>query len=124
MRRIRSKDSLPEMAIRRLIHHMGYRYRLHGANLPGKPDLIFPARNKVIFVHGCFWHQHKDAGCKIAHDPRSNLAYWQPKLERNRARDSVTYAALQAAGWKVFVIWECEVEARDLHERVAAFLEN
>lgn len=106
MRRIRGKDTKPEMTLRRLVHGLGYRYRLHRANLPGKPDLVFPARRKVIFVHGCFWHSH---GCKLSHCPKSNLEYWGPKLERNKARDEESRAALEGAGWGVLVVWECEL---------------
>ena len=82
MRAIRSTGSRPEMAVRHLVHGMGYRYRLHAKQLPGKPDLVFASRRKVIFVHGCFWHQHPKAGCRDARPPKSNLDYWQPKLER------------------------------------------
>ena len=86
MRAIRSKGMRPELAVRSLVHKLGYRFRLHRKDLPGKPDLVFPSRRKVIFVHGCFWHSHQ--GCKAAHIPKSNLDYWIPKLERNRARDA------------------------------------
>lgn len=121
MRAIRSKDMRPELAVRRLVHKMGYRYRLHGKNLPGKPDLVFASRRKVIFVHGCFWHSHE--GCKMAHVPKSNSAYWGPKLERNRARDTKTIAALRAEGWKALVIWECETGSEtSLSSRVRNFL--
>jgi DNA mismatch endonuclease (patch repair protein) len=87
---------------------MGYRFRLHRKDLPGKPDLVLPSRRKVIFVHGCFWHQH--FGCKIAHVPKSNVSFWKPKLERNRARDAKNIEALGAAGWKSLIIWECELK--------------
>jgi DNA mismatch endonuclease (patch repair protein) len=110
MRAIRSKDMKPEMAVRRLIHRMGYRYRLHRHNLPGRPDLVFPGPRKVIFVHGCFWHQHPR--CKLAHAPQSNLEYWRPKLARTRKRDRENRAALKAAGWDVLVVWECEIRRR------------
>jgi len=105
MRAIRSKDMQPELRVRRLAHGLGYRFRLHRTDLPGKPDLVFPARRKVIFVHGCFWHCH---GCKAAHIPKSNQLYWIPKLERNKARDQKSLEALSAAGWRTLVIWECE----------------
>ena len=112
MSKIRSKDSAPEMLVRRLAFRLGYRYRLHAANLPGKPDLVFPGRKKVIFVHGCFWHQHRD--CAEGRLPRSNTDYWVPKLTRNVQRDAESRARLRRAGWKALVIWECEtkVEAR------------
>lgn len=108
MRRIRSKDMKPEMVVRRLVHGMGYRYRLHRKDLPGKPDLVFPSRKKVIFVHGCFWHQHGDPECKIARRPKSNLDYWNPKLDRNVNRDAQNQAELREAGWEYLIVWECE----------------
>jgi DNA mismatch endonuclease, patch repair protein len=123
MRAIRSKDMRPEMAVRSLVHRMGYRFRLHKKDLPGKPDLVFSPRRKVIFVHGCFWHSHRN--CRIAHLPKSNLEYWGQKLQRNRLRDKKTVEALRRSGWKVFVVWECETknEAR-LEVRLNAFLED
>ncbi|HET6378089.1 MAG TPA: very short patch repair endonuclease [Methylocella sp.] len=108
MRRIRSKDTKPEMLVRRLAHKMGYRYRLHRRDLPGKPDLVFGPRRKVIFVHGCFWHSHSGPNCPDRRQPRSNLAYWQPKLARNQRRDAEHMAALAKAGWEVLIVWECE----------------
>lgn len=106
MRRIRSKDTLPEMTVRRLVHRMGYRYRLHYNDIPGKPDLVFPSRHKVIFIHGCFWHQHSK--CREGRLPKSNTQYWNAKLERNVQRDKVVIKQLEDAGWDVLVIWECE----------------
>lgn len=120
MRAIRSKGMRPEVAVRSLAHKLGYRFRLHRSDLPGKPDLVFPSRRKVIFVHGCFWHSHK---CKIAHVPKSNQSYWEPKLQRNQARDVKNAAALKAAGWKVLVLWECKVQNEHaLSGRVRKFL--
>ena len=110
MRAIRSKDMKPEMAVRRLAHSMGYRFRLHRKDLPGKPDMVFPSRRAVIFVHGCFWHQHPDPSCKDARAPKSNIEYWQPKLSRNQARDAEHESALQGQGWRVLVIWECQTK--------------
>ena len=108
MSRIRSKGTKPEMTVRRLLHSMGYRYRLHRRDLPGNPDLVFPRWRKAIFVHGCFWHQHP--GCKISRQPKSNQNYWLPKLERNTVRDAEHQAQLREMGWDVLVIWECEVK--------------
>ena len=107
MRAIRSKGMRPELAVRSLVHKLGYRFRLHRKDLPGKPDLVFPSRRKVIFVHGCFWHSHQE--CKAAHVPKTNLDYWLPKLERNQARDASNIAALSAGGWKSLIIWEYEL---------------
>ncbi|MDQ2776025.1 MAG: DNA mismatch endonuclease Vsr [Acidobacteriota bacterium] len=123
MRRIRSKDTGPELIVRRLVHSLGYRYRLHRADLPGKPDLVFNRRRKVIFVHGCFWHQH--SRCKITHVPRSNGDYWAPKLARNKARDVRTRAKLRKLGWHYLIIWECETKDPDkLKDRLVSFLEQ
>jgi DNA mismatch endonuclease (patch repair protein) len=120
MRSIRSTDMRPELAVRSLVHKLGYRFRLHRKDLPGKPDLVFVSRRKIIFVHGCFWHAHD---CKIAHSPKSNLQYWGPKLERNRARDEKNIGALRADGWKTMVIWECEIRSEHtLKKRIIGFL--
>lgn len=122
MRRIRSKDTSPEIKIRKLIHSMGYRYRLHAKELPGKPDIAFRPKNKVIFVHGCFWHQHK--GCKDNHIPKSNVDYWAPKLEKTIKRDAMNKRKLKRDGWDVLTIWECEVEKKLLStkKRILGFL--
>ena len=123
MRAIRSKGMKPELAVRRLVHTMGYRYRLHRHDLPGRPDMVFPGRRKVIFVHGCFWHQHPDPDCKLAHRPRSNLEYWEPKLRRNQERGAAHRPRLAELGWDVLVIWECEVKAgHGLADRIRDFL--
>ena len=123
MRAIRSKGMKPEMTVRRLVHCMGYRYRLHRHDLPGRPDMVFPGRRKVILVNGCFWHQHDEPACKIAHTPRSNSDYWKPKLERNRRRDRENVARLCDLGWDVLVAWECELKNLDaLTTRIEAFL--
>jgi DNA mismatch endonuclease (patch repair protein) len=109
MRRIRSKDMSPELRVRRLLHRMGFRYRLHRKSLPGHPDIIFPRLKKVVFVHGCFWHQHGDPACKITRIPKSRLEYWGPKLARNSQRDAICVGQLLEMGWKVLVVWECQV---------------
>lgn len=123
MSRIRNKDTKPEMFVRRLIHRMGYRYRLHGKKLPGKPDLVFASRRKVIFVHGCYWHRHDDPSCKLARLPKSRLDFWGPKLEGNRERDKRNQMELNALGWEVLVIWECQLsDVDDVTARVREFL--
>lgn len=123
MAAIRGKDTKPEMTVRRLIHGMGYRYRLHRKELPGKPDIVFVSRRAVIFVHGCYWHQHPDPACKSAHVPKSNLDFWNAKFDRNKARDERHRAALEAQGWRVLTIWECEVkDLSTLAEKIKLFL--
>jgi DNA mismatch endonuclease (patch repair protein) len=125
MARVRSKDTKPEMAVRRLVHRLGYRYRLHRRDLPGSPDLVFPRRRKVIFVHGCFWHRHPDPDCKLARMPKSRLEFWGPKLEANAERDKRALEALRALGWEALTLWECELKSnRDLEERIIRFLES
>lgn len=123
MRRIRSKDTGPEMVVRRLTYSMGYRYRLHGKDIPGKPDIVFPARRKVIFIHGCFWHQHPE--CREGRPPKSNSNYWYPKLERNKQRDKKVLEQVVASGWDALVIWECELKNKEkLAESIKEFLES
>jgi len=123
MRRIKSKDTKPELIVRQLAHRLGYRYRLHRKDLPGKPDLVFGPKRKAIFVHGCFWHGHDDPACLDGRAPRSNQTYWMPKLARNKERDGKSIAALEAAGWQVLVIWECETcDAGLLRARLEDFL--
>ena len=106
MRAVKSKNTSLEMRIRNLLHRAGYRYRLHRADLPGKPDLVFPGRRKIIFLHGCFWHGHD---CRPKIRPTSNIDYWMPKIEGNKVRDARNIAALREAGWQVLVLWECEL---------------
>lgn len=123
MARIKSRDTKPEMLVRRLVHHLGYRYRLHRKDLPGKPDLVFPGRQAIIFVHGCFWHQHPDENCKDSALPKSKAEYWLPKLHRNQKRDAENHEALIRAGWRVLIIWECETRYQDdLAQRLHSFL--
>ena len=110
MSRVRSKNTGPEMAVRRLVYSLGYRYRLHERSLPGKPDLVFRAAKKAIFVHGCFWHQHMSAACSASIQPKSNVEFWSTKLNANRDRDRRNQVSLAELGWSVLVIWECEIE--------------
>lgn len=121
MRAVKSIDTAPEMLVRRLIFSMGYRYRLHRTDLPGKPDLSFPQLHKVIFVHGCFWHGHD---CKRgARQPKNNAAYWGHKISHNKERDVKVQEALRTMGWDVMVIWECQTKDLDaLKARLKAFL--
>lgn len=125
MSQIRSTDTKPEMIVRRLVYSLGYRYRLHGkgTKLPGRPDLIFKSRRKIVFVHGCYWHLHDDPSCKRGNRPKSRKHYWGPKLEGNRARDIRNKLALEEAGWSVMVIWECETKDTEaLKHKIVDFL--
>lgn len=120
MRRIKSADTKPEMVVRRLVHSMGYRFRLHRKDLPGKPDLVFGPRQKAIFVHGCFWHQH--ANCSAGRLPASNADYWHQKLQRNVERDSRARSQLVDSGWSILTVWDCETKNVDaLRTRLDAF---
>jgi DNA mismatch endonuclease, patch repair protein len=123
MAKVRQKGTAPELVVRRLVHGMRYRYRLHRKDLPGKPDLVFPSRRKVIFVHGCFWHGHH---CRAGRNrPASNRAYWEAKLNGNHQRDAKNVVALEAAGWKILVLWECQIKNRlETIERIRHFLNN
>lgn len=107
MSRIRGKNTQPEIVLRKAIHACGLRFRLHVRKLPGSPDLVFPKYHAVVFVHGCFWHQH--AGCKTAHVPKSNSAYWSSKFLANEERDRRKARELRDLGWRVAVVWECQV---------------
>lgn len=109
MRRICKINSGPELRVRRVAHALGFRFRLHRADLPGTPDLTFPGLKKVVFVHGCFWHQHP--GCKLARQPKSRLDYWLPKLRRNQERDCERLEQLAAMGWQALIVWECEARS-------------
>ncbi len=121
MRQVRSKDTKPEMIVRRMLHKLGYRYRLHPGDLPGRPDIIFRGKRKAIFVHGCFWHQHQ--GCSASDRPSSNTTYWRAKLDRNVARDAANLSNLKDAGWNILVIWECKIKnAVELSETLCQFL--
>lgn len=123
MRAVKSRDTAPELAVRAVVRELGYarRYRLNGASLPGKPDLVFGALRKAIFVHGCFWHGHD---CKRgARQPKDNAEYWRAKIGRNVARDAASLKALKAGGWSALVIWECETrDGATLSRKLAKFL--
>ncbi|WP_168795966.1 very short patch repair endonuclease [Paraburkholderia aromaticivorans] len=123
MARVKAKNTKPELAVRSLVHRMGFRYRLHGKGLPGRPDLVFARRRKAIFVHGCFWHRHQ--GCRLARLPKTRLDFWLPKLDANAARDRKVERQLAELGWKIMVIWECEVKDQAaLMSRIRAFLDD
>ena len=123
MRAVKDRDTRPEMIVRRLLHSLGYRYRLHRKDLPGKPDLVFPGLRKVLFVHGCFWHGHDcRRGARI---PKTHEAYWREKIARNIARDAKNESSLQSDGWAVFAVWECELKDRvALEARLVSFLDD
>ncbi len=121
MGRIRGKDTKPELAVRRIAHRLGYRFRLHRKDLSGSPDLVFPGRCKVVFVHGCYWHRHQ--GCRLAYQPKSNVEFWNRKFAGNVARDRQVVVDLTDQGWKTLVIWECEVNDSDfVASRLSAYL--
>ena len=123
MGRVRGKDSKPEMAVRRMVHALGYRFRLHARYLPGTPDLAFPGKRKVIFVHGCFWHRHPK--CIRTTTPKTRAAFWADKFKQNIARDAARERELKTLGWKVLVIWECETfDDGTLKSLVKSFLSN
>jgi DNA mismatch endonuclease (patch repair protein) len=122
MARVRGKDTKPELLVRRLVHGMGYRYRLHRRDLPGTPDLVFPGRHKVIFVNGCFWHRH--TGCALARLPKSRSEFWLPKLTANAERDARNVRELERLGWGVLTIWECQLgDTARLAEKIRGFLD-
>jgi DNA mismatch endonuclease (patch repair protein) len=121
MARVRAKNTGPELFVRRLLFSLGYRYRLHCATLPGRPDLVFPAQRKVIFVHGCLWHRH---GCAADRPPRSRRRFWESKLEGNKRRDKIHVRTLKCIGWRVLVVWECELADKKLLPRLIRFLES
>jgi len=123
MSRIRKTGSKPEVLVRRIAHRLGFRFRINRADLPGTPDIVFPRLRKIIFVHGCFWHQH--TGCQHASVPKVRQEYWLPKLARTVARDTEASAALEQLGWQVLVLWECElVDQRELEKTLVSFLSN
>ncbi|MBV8239124.1 MAG: DNA mismatch endonuclease Vsr, partial [Sphingomonas sp.] len=111
MRRIRGRNTAPELLVRGAVHALGFRFRLHRRDLPGTPDLVLPRHRKVIFVHGCFWHQHE--GCRLKRQPKSRLGYWLPKLRRNVERDDEVRGKLEGLGWACLVVWECDTKDRE-----------
>lgn len=124
MAAVKSKDTAPEMAVRRMVHSLGFRYRLHARDLPGTPDMVFPRFRKIINVSGCFWHMHGCGRCRI---PKSRRPYWTVKLNRNAARDKTNRRLLRQAGWRVLVVWECQTHAVSsgrLRARIIAFLKG
>jgi DNA mismatch endonuclease (patch repair protein) len=121
MAAVHSKDTKPELAVRSLVHALGYRFRLHVASLPGKPDLVFPGRRKIIFVHGCFWHRH--ARCRYATSPKTRPEFWQEKFFTNVARDRRTRRELKKLGWSILTVWQCELKnPQKLEVRIEGFL--
>jgi DNA mismatch endonuclease (patch repair protein) len=123
MAAVRSVHTKPELLVRRLIHSLGYRFRLHSANLPGKPDLVFPSRRKVVFVHGCFWHRH--VRCRYATLPKTRTEFWEKKFAANVVRDRRVRRDLKAAGWDTLTIWQCELKnLNKLAKRIDEFLKR
>jgi len=114
MQSVATKDTEPELALRKLIYRLGFRYRLHSKKLPGRPDIAFPGKKKVIFMHGCFWHAH---GCEKGHAPKSRLDYWAPKLAATKERDALSGKRLRALGWSVMTVWQCELKNLEALER-------
>ena len=122
MARIRSKNTKPELAVRSILHNLGFRFRLHRSDLPGKPDIVLPRHHKIILIQGCFWHGHS---CALASKPKSNPDYWERKINVNRARDRLTMLELTKQGWLVLELWECEIRRRDgLVEKLKAFMHS
>jgi DNA mismatch endonuclease (patch repair protein) len=120
MQSVGTKDTGPELIVRRLLYSLGFRYRLHGKKLPGKPDLVFASRRKAVFVHGCFWHNHE---CSKGRAPKSKAEYWLPKLETNRLRDDRNLDLLASQGWQSLVVWQCETKDPDaLRLKLVSFL--
>lgn len=125
MKLVKSRNTSPEVVVRRLIHALGHRYSLHSKDLPGRPDIVFRRRRKVIFVHGCFWHRHKSVHCKLSRLPKSRLSFWLPKLESNRLRDQRNLRLLRSGGWKILVVWECQLrDTERIRNKLMRFLED
>jgi DNA mismatch endonuclease (patch repair protein) len=122
MSRIRSKDTRPELEVRRILHRLGYRFRLHRKDLPGRPDIVLPRHRKIVLVHGCFWHGHT---CRLASKPKSNSSYWSEKIVKNQERDVRNLNALQAANWTVLELWECDIRKMDgLEQTISEFMKS
>jgi DNA mismatch endonuclease (patch repair protein) len=123
MSRIRGYDTKPELIVRSIVHRMGYRFRLHLEDLPGNPDIVLPRHNKVIFIHGCFWHGHR--GCQRSKRPTTNVAFWQEKLDKNIQRDQRQQKELRKLGWKYLVIWQCEMNRPNrIRKKIKRFLDK
>ncbi len=122
MSQIRSKDTKPEMLVRKFLHANGFRYRLHSKNLPGKPDIVLPKYNSVIFVHGCFWHGHKE--CKYFVTPKTNTEFWLNKINGNISHDSLAIRALKKEGWKVIVVWECDLKKDKIQKTLTSLVKK
>jgi DNA mismatch endonuclease (patch repair protein) len=120
MARVRGRDTKPELRVRRALHAAGLRYRLHAKELPGRPDIVFRPWKLAIFVHGCFWHRHGDAACKLARLPKSRRDFWEPKLRGNRDRDLRNQVELRRAGWEVMVVWECQLSKATILDSLIA----
>lgn len=121
MSRIRGYDTKPELTVRSIVHQMGYRFRLYGGDLPGNPDIVLPRHKKVIFVHGCFWHGHKD--CARSKRPGTHVSFWQNKLDKNIERDKKQQKELKKLGWQYLVVWQCEVNrTKRIHNKIKRFL--
>ena len=115
MSRIKGRDTIPEIAVRRIVHRLGFRFRLYGEDLPGRPDLVFPRYRAIVFVHGCFWHRHP--GCRYAYSPKTRVGFWSDKFRENVERDRRTLNALHKLGWRILVIWECETRSNACVQR-------
>jgi DNA mismatch endonuclease (patch repair protein) len=125
MASVRNQNTKPELAVRRALFAMGYRYRIHYKKLPGSPDIAFPSRRKVIFVHGCFWHRHSDAECRLTRTPKSRKDFWESKFSSNVERDKANFLALEKLGWEALVVWECEIRHMEhLRNMLRGFLSD
>ncbi|MFD0870722.1 very short patch repair endonuclease [Paenibacillus residui] len=125
MRKVTGKNTKPEIIVRRLLHRMGYRFRLHRSDLPGKPDIVLPKYKTVIFIHGCFWHGHE--GCARSKLPATNRDFWEKKIAKNKVRDKEVFNQLEELGWRVLIIWSCEIQKKKmgiLSRRLEKYLKN